>query len=207
MQLNRDLMMTRGKTYIQGKHQYGFTLLEVLIALLVLAIGLLGLAALQTTGLRSNTMATTRTHATQLAYDIADRMRANVAGSYKIVADNVVDDIYKYYDLTTCVPTPTPTPTTATVDGAPTASGDLYSWCTAVKSTLPSGDAAISQVRQDGLDGTPNTKDDVVTYDVTVYWNEARIAGVNGKGCGPDLNVDLRCMQLNVTIPRPIANE
>jgi len=62
-------------------HKYsGFTLLEVLIALLVLAIGLLGLAALQTTGLRSNQMATMRTLATQLAYDMTDRMRANPAG-------------------------------------------------------------------------------------------------------------------------------
>jgi type IV pilus assembly protein PilV len=58
----------------------GFTLLEVLIALLVLSIGLLGLAALQTSGLRSNQMASMRTLATQLAYDMTDRMRANPLG-------------------------------------------------------------------------------------------------------------------------------
>jgi len=58
----------------------GFTLLEVLIALLVLSIGLLGLAALQTTGLRSNQMATMRTVATQITYDMTDRMRANPGG-------------------------------------------------------------------------------------------------------------------------------
>ena len=191
-------MMTRGKTYIQGKHQYGFTLLEVLIALLVLAIGLLGLAALQTTGLRSNTMATTRTHATQLAYDIADRMRANVAGSYTTNIDNAVTAILNGYALASCP---------YTLPGTPVQSdNDLNTWCTTVGNILPSGDAKITQVRQKGLDDTVNTLDDVVTYDVTVYWNEARIAGVNGKGCGPDLNVDLRCMQLNVTIPRPIPN-
>lgn len=61
------------------KHR-GFTLLEVLIALLVLSIGLLGLAALQTSGLRSNQMATMRTLATQIAYDMTDRMRANTTG-------------------------------------------------------------------------------------------------------------------------------
>lgn len=61
------------------KHR-GFTLLEVLIALLVLSIGLLGLAALQTSGLRSNQMATMRTLATQIAYDMTDRMRANPTG-------------------------------------------------------------------------------------------------------------------------------
>ena len=64
-------------TIIQRQRkQDGFTLLEVLIALLVLSIGLLGLAALQTVGLRSNQMANLRTLATQRAYDISDQMRA-----------------------------------------------------------------------------------------------------------------------------------
>lgn len=61
-------------------HEQGFTLLEVLVALLVLSIGLLGLALLQTTSLRLNTESYSRTQATLLAYDIIDRMRANPAG-------------------------------------------------------------------------------------------------------------------------------
>lgn len=55
----------------------GFSLVEVLVALLVLSIGLLGLAALQTTSLQYNTGSYLRTQATFLAYDIIDRMRAN----------------------------------------------------------------------------------------------------------------------------------
>jgi type IV pilus assembly protein PilV len=55
----------------------GLTLVEILIALLVLSIGLLGLAGLQTTSLKFNTSAYYRTQATTLAYDLADRMRAN----------------------------------------------------------------------------------------------------------------------------------
>ena len=58
----------------------GFTLIEVLVALFVLAIGLMGLAMLQTTGLRFNTNSYSRTQATYIAYDIAERMRANIAG-------------------------------------------------------------------------------------------------------------------------------
>lgn len=49
-----------------------------MVALLVLSIGLLGLAALQTTSLQFNTGSYHRTQATFLAYDIIDRMRANI---------------------------------------------------------------------------------------------------------------------------------
>lgn len=58
----------------------GFSLVEVLVALLVLSIGLLGLAALQTTSLKYNNESYYRTQATYLAYDIIDRMRANTVG-------------------------------------------------------------------------------------------------------------------------------
>ncbi|MBA1146523.1 type IV pilus modification protein PilV [Ectothiorhodospiraceae bacterium WFHF3C12] len=55
----------------------GFTLIEVLVALLVLSLGLLGLAAMQAQGLRFNQSAYLRSQATYMAYDIIDRMRAN----------------------------------------------------------------------------------------------------------------------------------
>jgi type IV pilus assembly protein PilV len=57
----------------------GFTLVELMVAILVLAIGLLGLAALQVVGLSSNHNAYLRTQATFLAQDMADRMRNNRA--------------------------------------------------------------------------------------------------------------------------------
>lgn len=64
----------------------GFSLIEVLIALLVLAVGLLGLAFLQAAGLRFNNDSYMRSQATLLAYDLVDRMRANrkaaMAGAY-----------------------------------------------------------------------------------------------------------------------------
>jgi type IV pilus assembly protein PilV len=55
----------------------GFTLVEVLVALVVLSIGLLGIASLQLSSLRWNHGASKRSQATLLAYDILDRMRAN----------------------------------------------------------------------------------------------------------------------------------
>jgi type IV pilus assembly protein PilV len=55
----------------------GFSLLEVLVALVVTSVGLLGLAALQATSLKLNHGSYLRSQATQFAHDVADRMRAN----------------------------------------------------------------------------------------------------------------------------------
>lgn len=73
---------------IKRKTQRGTTLIETLVALVVLSVGLLGIAALQMTSLRNNRGAHFRSQAQVLAYDIADRMRANrnvaLANSYVI---------------------------------------------------------------------------------------------------------------------------
>ena len=58
----------------------GFSLLEVLVALVILSVGLLGLAALQAEGLRGSSTAKFRFNAVRLMGDITDRMRANEAG-------------------------------------------------------------------------------------------------------------------------------
>lgn len=55
--------------------QRGFTMIEALVAILVLSLGLLGLAMLQAQGLKFNTTAYTRTQASMLAYEIIDKMR------------------------------------------------------------------------------------------------------------------------------------
>lgn len=55
----------------------GLTMIEILVTLIILSIGLLGMAALQLTGIRSANSSTYRTQATLLADDLAERMRAN----------------------------------------------------------------------------------------------------------------------------------
>ncbi len=57
--------------------QRGTTLIEVLIAVLVLSLGLLGLAGLQGISLRSSGNAFMRTQATNASYEILDQIRAN----------------------------------------------------------------------------------------------------------------------------------
>ncbi len=73
-------------------HQKGLTLLEVLISMLVLSIGLFGLAGLQSSSLRANNSANHRTIASMLAADILDRMRANptqlASDGYEITSRN-----------------------------------------------------------------------------------------------------------------------
>ncbi|MHB8744309.1 MAG: type IV pilus modification protein PilV [Sulfuricaulis sp.] len=58
---------------------HGFTLLEVLIALLIFSLGVLGMAGLLAVSVRTNHSAYLRTQATFLAQSMADRMRANAS--------------------------------------------------------------------------------------------------------------------------------
>ena len=73
-----------------GRRQGGFSLVEVLIAVLVLGVGLLGLALLQSISLRNGNSAAHRTQATNLAYDMIDMIRANrpEAGNYNLIRFN-----------------------------------------------------------------------------------------------------------------------
>jgi type IV pilus assembly protein PilV len=152
--------------------QGGFTLLEVLIALLVLSIGLLGLAALQTTGLRSNQMASMRTLATQFAYEITDRMRAN--------PDGVGDSEY----VITTAQAPAATSATGT------ALNDLTAWRNNV-ARLPNGTSSISQCDTGTVPACPQ-----LTHVVTVFWDENRSGAAATNNCPPLSAADMRCYRL-----------
>lgn len=104
------------------RRQSGFTLIEVLVTVLILAIGLLGLAGLQTTSLRNNHSAYLRSQATVLAYDVADRMRAN--------RNAALDGDYE-------------TGIGATPTGSSMSALDLIAWKNNLAAILPSGDGAV----------------------------------------------------------------
>ncbi|EKG40653.1 MULTISPECIES: type IV pilus modification protein PilV [Pseudomonas] len=61
--------------------QIGMTLIEVLVSVLILAIGLLGAAAIQLNALKYTDSATMSSQASFIAYDMMDRIRANVDGN------------------------------------------------------------------------------------------------------------------------------
>jgi len=134
---------------IKTAYNKGFTLLEILIAAVVLAIGLLGLAKLQTFGLHANHSANLRTQATLLAYDITDRMRANRAaflnnGNY---IDPPAGATAKKCEWDG----------TAVEDCTPTemAQFDLAAWRSRVTSELPGGMATVC-LDSDADDDTDN---------------------------------------------------
>lgn len=76
------------RSYASYRNCKGLTLIEVVVALVILSIGILGLTSLQTASLNFSTVANQTSQATVLAYDMADRMRANraavQAGAYDI---------------------------------------------------------------------------------------------------------------------------
>jgi type IV pilus assembly protein PilV len=114
--------MNRRLTSREG--QRGMTLIEALVALLILSIGLLGVAGLQMQALRSNHGAHLRSQATVLAHDIADRMRAN--------RDAALADPSAYNVAIGVVP-----------GGAALADFDVVAWKQALADVLPAGDGAI----------------------------------------------------------------
>lgn len=70
--------------------QRGFSLIEILVAVLVMGVGVLGVTGLQMVSLQNNRDALLRTEALQMAYDVLDRIRVNPgAGVLGIAYDGV----------------------------------------------------------------------------------------------------------------------
>ncbi len=108
-------------------NERGFNLIEILVTMLILAIGLMGIAALQFKGLQYNYDAYSRSQINFLAYDIADRMRLN--------RDNAADYVGNY-TLGGTAPTGCTQSTGADKDN------DLACWRLSVYNALPPGSQA-----------------------------------------------------------------
>ena len=66
------------------KRVRGHSMIEVLVAALVMATGVLGASSLQTAGLRANRTALQRSEAVQLSWSVIDRIRVNTGGDYDV---------------------------------------------------------------------------------------------------------------------------
>jgi len=107
----------------------GFSLVDVLVALTILSIGLLGVAALQFMSKRSNFEAVQRTAASMLAQDIIERMRANYGG-LTTYAGTLEDGGKTYGNVSQGSTDPNPCTSSATQCGNAdqTAKHDLWEW-------------------------------------------------------------------------------
>ena len=118
---------------MQRTKQQGFSMVEILVTVVVIAIGLLGLAGLQATSLRNTEESYQRSQAATLAYDMLDRMRANVAGVSAGDYDSITAAPGSYTDCTA---------NTCTVsEMADFNNGD---WQANIAAALPSGGGTVS---------------------------------------------------------------
>jgi type IV pilus assembly protein PilV len=128
------------------KYYRGVNLIEVMIALLVLSIGLLGLAGLQATSLQYGHDANVRSLATVAAYDIIERIHTNR------------DNANLYTVTSTCAD-----PATCCDESVGSIENDLMCWDKSIKAALPGGNGTVIGPDADGY------------YTVTINWTDREL--------------------------------
>ena len=123
------------------RRQAGFSLVEVLVAVLVLALGVLGAARLQLTALRTGQQSGLHSAAVQLAAEMADRIRANDASMRAADADNPF--LGADYDAANGTPLAPALCYASGCDSEALARFDLYEWQRRLQAALPGARAAI----------------------------------------------------------------
>jgi type IV pilus assembly protein PilV len=154
------------------RRQRGDTMIEVLVTIIIIAVGVLGAAALQVTTLKNLSSSHSASVAAIVAQDLGERMRANPDGNY--VHDSA------------------PAPVTNCVTAACSAQGladyDMETWWTQVTAVLPSGSGEVAPLAAGSN-----------IFVLTVRWDEDR-SGSTGDTCPKASAADLECFQLNITI-------
>lgn len=112
-----------------NKRQHGFSLVEVLIALIIMSVGMLGIAGLYVQSMQAGRTSMFRHHAVTMAGDVADRIRANPRAGVAYVgfgADNG------------CVATGND------CNEAAMAANDIFLWDEQVTDSLPGGSVSVA---------------------------------------------------------------
>ncbi|MEQ1557370.1 MAG: type IV pilus modification protein PilV [Methyloglobulus sp.] len=164
----------------------GFTLIEVLVAVTIMAVGLLGLAGLQASGIKFNQSAYHRSQATNLAYDLADRIRANSSAAATYI--NIDGGNMDY--LQSPLPIGTAKPNCKLIAGCTPqqmAETDINQWRADIFAALPSGCGsvmvgAVGAATKNGCGGTipaaVAASPDV--YTITINWDDNKDGKVDG---------------------------
>jgi type IV pilus assembly protein PilV len=161
-------------------HLAGFTMLEVLISIVVIAFGLLGIAGLQAFAIKNNHSAALRSTATTLASDIIDRMKSNFRAN---TPDPDHGRATGDYNKPTLASYGTSVPSCLTTAGCTfqeLAQNDLYEWSQRLTASLPNGQGIVC------IDSTPNDGTSAASpacdntgstmYVVKIWWVDDRTA-------------------------------
>lgn len=132
-----------------GSRNRGFSLVEVLVALVVMSVGMLGIAALYLEGLRAGRTALNRTTAVTLAADMADRIRANSTAGVAYAGTGPGTDGECINGASDCTP-------------GQLAGDDWFDWSNQLSAQLPEG--TVGEI--DVVGAAP------ATYTITVAWPE-----------------------------------
>ncbi len=159
---NRILHVT-GSSF--PRRQSGFSLIEVLVSTIVLSIGLIGIASLQAASLSNNQSLYMRSQATAMAYDMADRMRANVSSATASLYDPANKALSGGCSSTSgCTPTQM-------------ALHDLAEWDAALTANLPMGQGFVCRdsTPNDGTSSaTPACDGNGTQFVVKIWWDDNR---------------------------------
>ena len=150
---------------LNNQPQLGVSLIESMIALLVISIGLLGIAALQITAMKQNSSALHHSQSVWISYDITDRIRAN----FSEFANYAGIDTSNTY-VQDCVTNPCTSTQLIT--------SDAQGWANLIQN-LPSGRGTITSPLADELL-------------IKVMWDDEG-TGATGTNCGTDPATDLTC--------------
>lgn len=146
---------------MKNRNVKAFTLVEVMVAVIILAVGLLGMATLMMTSMQSNQSAHYRSQASLLVSDITERMRGNLKQNGESQAVDTDDYVTSLTSGASCPADPGCAAGGCTPELQ--AQADLFAWCTALQTSIPGGGAAIARTGSN-------------QYRIEVNWQESNVA-------------------------------
>lgn len=157
-------MMSSVKPRNSYRSQRGATLIEVLISLLILAIGLLGMSGLQTVSLKNTQSAYLRTQASIASNDIVERVRANLQGVEAASYNNIAGAATAACN------------TLVGCGAAELAANDVAEWKASLAADFPFGTGTVcaDSTPEDGTPGAPACDGAGTLYAVKIWWDEDR---------------------------------